>query len=194
MVRLKHRYLLVNLLYPSPSTAAAKSSATPLDAVHFHKPSSDRLTAGLLIKIIREGIADLFGDYGAGMTSGTLAVKYFSPATSTAIIRVSRNHYRLVWAALTFLTRLPHPVNQDCVAQVVRVSGTIRKAEEEAIRCAKQAILQARRTAGEGAPPADVLLSKPGLGMFDASRDDEDTPMKDLVSNDDEDDGDDSDP
>lgn len=193
MVRLKHRYLLVNFLYPSPSTTPSKTPTALPDVVDFHKPSSDKLTAGLLIKILRESIADLFGDYGAGMTSGTLAIKYFSPATSTAIIRVSRNHYRLVWAALTFLTHLPHPVNQDCVAQVVRVSGTIRKAEEEAIRRAKQAILQAKRAAGDGAPSADALLNKPGLGMFDASKDDEDIPMKGPVS-DDDDDGDDSDP
>jgi ribonuclease P/MRP protein subunit POP5 len=34
-------------------------------------------------------------------------------------------------------------VDQACVIQVVRVSGTIRKAEEEAIRRAKAAILRA---------------------------------------------------
>lgn len=120
------------------------------------------------------------------------SVKYFSPATSTAIIRVARNHYRLVWAALTFTTRLPHPVNQDCVVQVVRVSGTIRKAEEEAIRRAKQAILQARRTAGDNVLSADALLSKSGGGSFDAAKDDEDAPMEGIVD-DEDDEGDDSD-
>lgn len=73
------------------------------------------------------------------------AVKYLSPATSTAIIRVTRAHYRLVWAALSFITKLPRPIEQDCVVQVVRVSGTIRKAEEEAIRRAKASILRAQR-------------------------------------------------
>lgn len=34
-------------------------------------------------------------------------------------------------------------MDQACVIQVVRVSGTIRKAEEEAIRRAKAAILRA---------------------------------------------------
>ena len=33
-------------------------------------------------------------------------VNYFSPATSTAIIRCPRDHYELVWAALTFVTKL----------------------------------------------------------------------------------------
>lgn len=73
------------------------------------------------------------------------AVKYFSSATSTAIIRVSRNHYRLVWAALTFINHFPKPVNAPCVIQVIRVSGTIRKAEEEAIRRARDNVQRARR-------------------------------------------------
>lgn len=72
MVRLKHRYLLVNFLYPSPVTSSSKPAKAVPDVVQFHQPSSDKLTAGLLIKIIRDGIAELFGDYGAGMTSGTL--------------------------------------------------------------------------------------------------------------------------
>lgn len=182
MVRLKHRYLLVNFLYPSPATSSSKPAKAVPDVVQFHQPSSDKLTAGLLIKIIRDGIAELFGDYGAGVTSGTLQVKYFSPATSTAIIRVSRDHYRLVWAALSFITRLPHPVNQDCVVQVVRVSGTIRKAEEEAIKRAKQGILHARRDAS-----ADVLLDQRGAAMSDASKVHEDVPMRGVVDDEDDD-------
>jgi len=41
-------------------------------------------------------------------------------------------------------------MEQTCVFQVVRVSGTIRKSEEEAIRRAKASILQAHRAAGGG--------------------------------------------
>jgi ribonuclease P/MRP protein subunit POP5 len=78
-------------------------------------------------------------------------VKYFSPATSTAIIRVSRDHYRLVWAALTFTSQLPK-IGQPCVLQVVRVSGTIRKAEEEAVRRAQLAIRKAQRDTARSRP------------------------------------------
>lgn len=47
---------------------------------------------------------------------------------------------------MTHLPELPkQPTPQSCVMQVVRVSGTIRKAEEEAIRRARAAILNARR-------------------------------------------------
>ncbi|KAK8250038.1 Rpp14/Pop5 family-domain-containing protein [Phyllosticta capitalensis] len=191
MVRLKHRYLLVNFLYPSPTGTsnanASKSSHALPNVIQFHQPSSDRLTAGYLVKLIRESIVDLFGDHGAGLTSGTLQIKYLSPATSTAIIRVARSHYRLVWAALSFLTRLPDPVNQSCVVQVVRVSGTIRKAEEEAIRRAKKSVLRARESLGDSAVAAEALLSKGGTIAMNGNDQDEDVVMNG-IEDDDEDD------
>lgn len=50
----------------------------------------------------------------------------------------------MVWAALTFVTKLPHPNHTPIVIKVVRVSGTIRKAEEEVIRRAKAVIRRAK--------------------------------------------------
>jgi len=50
----------------------------------------------------------------------------------------------MVWAALTFTTRLPRPADAPVVVKVVRVSGTIRKAEEEVIRGAKMIIRRAK--------------------------------------------------
>lgn len=70
---------------------------------------------------------------------------YLSTVTSTAIIRVSRECYRLVWAALSFTTQLPKPVNTPCVFQILRISGTIRKSEEEAIRLAISTVRKATR-------------------------------------------------
>ena len=52
------------------------------------------------------------------------------------------------------MTQLPrtskHDSPQPCVMQVVRVSGTIKKAEEEAIRRARAAILRVKRENGDG--------------------------------------------
>ncbi|KAJ4352573.1 RNA-binding protein pop5 [Didymosphaeria variabile] len=73
-----------------------------------------------------------------------MAITYWSPATSTAIIRCPREHYEMVWAALTLTTKLPRPVDTPIVIKVVRVSGTIRKAEEEVIRRAKGIIRRAK--------------------------------------------------
>lgn len=147
MVRQKNRYLLINILYPTPRNASGVSKQP--DVVQFHQPSSAKLEPHVLVRAIRDQVTMHFGDYGTGMTSASLAVKYLSPATSTAIIRVTRSHWRLVWAALTFMKKLPKPVDEACVIQVVRVSGTIRKAEEEAIRRAREAVLKARRQAEE---------------------------------------------
>ena len=77
------------------------------------------------------------------VTECAATVKYFSPATATFILRVSRDHYRLVWSALACLTRLP-PEGAPCVMRVVRVSGTIRKSVEEAVRRARVGMERAR--------------------------------------------------
>lgn len=47
----------------------------------------------------------------------------------------------MVWSAMTFINKLPD--GRACVFQVIRVSGTIRKSEEEAIRRARLSILRA---------------------------------------------------
>lgn len=147
MVRIKHRYLLLNILYPTQekSTTTTKPDEEIPWTVYFRKASSDRLDGRLLLRMIRDGVSELFGDYGAGMVASSLQVKYVSSATSTAIVRVARAHYRLVWAALSFVTKVPKPVDAACVIQVVRVSGTIKKSEEEAVRRARVHIVRARR-------------------------------------------------
>ncbi|KAL8679364.1 MAG: hypothetical protein Q9224_007041, partial [Gallowayella concinna] len=160
----------------------------------IHKPTTDGLSPQLLAKAIRDQILLMYGDYGSGITSTGLLVKYLSPATSTAIIRCSRANYQIVWAALTFMTHLPRLPDQDklqpCVMQVVRVSGTIRKAEEEVIRRARAAILKARREDQEGdaggldailGPANERVLSKrlgkdedPPIGIEDDDEDPDD--------------------
>ncbi|PMD62836.1 uncharacterized protein K444DRAFT_511400, partial [Hyaloscypha bicolor E] len=142
MVRLKNRYLLVNILYPELEDRKGKTKVP--DIVEFNQPTTDAFTAGALLKGLKAEIADVFGDYGSGAISESLNVKYLSPATSTFILRVSRAYYKLAWAALSLMTSVPVKDGKNCVFRVVRVSGTIRKAEEEAIRRARELILKAR--------------------------------------------------
>lgn len=67
------------------------------------------------------------------------------------------------------MTQLPesskHGTPRLCVMQVVRVSGTIKKAEEEVIKKAKAAILRAKRESGEGG--TDGLMGLLGYGHLD---------------------------
>lgn len=102
------------------------------------------------MRLIRANVSENFGDYGAGVLGGSLSIKYLSQATSTAIIRCTRAHYRLVWAALTLAGCLSrygggrkHDEKVECIFRVVRVSGTIKKAEEAAIRRARRQIMAA---------------------------------------------------
>ena len=79
----------------------------------------------------------------------TYAVKYLSPATSTFILRVSRAHFRLVWAALTCMDRVPVRNGKPCTFRVAHVSGTIRKVEEAAVRRARDLCFAVRDGSAE---------------------------------------------
>ncbi|ERF71603.1 hypothetical protein EPUS_00592 [Endocarpon pusillum Z07020] len=141
MVRIKHRYLLIQILYPSLQTSNPEAP----DSVLFHAPTAPHITSSTLIHLLRTQVSLLFGDYGSGVLAAGFSIKYFSNATSTAIVRCPRAHYRLAWAALTFVTELPGATKgptegERCVFRVVRVSGTIKKAEEEAVRRARRMI------------------------------------------------------
>lgn len=169
MVRIKHRYLLIQILYPTAITPNSKPQsqslnspalppqnilAAPPPTLSLHAPTPDSITTGTLIRLIRAQITSLLGDYGAGLSNNGLSIKYFSNATSTFILRCERTAFRLVWAAVTFVRGFSSAAGAGngygrkgggllagkeipCVMQVLRVSGTIRKCEEELIRRAK---------------------------------------------------------
>jgi len=155
MVRIKHRYLLLEILYPTTplsTTNSPKSSLYPSPAdfhLPFHSPTSDLLTPQLLTRFLRDAISDLYGDYGAALVSSSLVVKYLSCPTSTAIVRVNRSGWRMLWGGITSITRLnlgrAGKESVECVIRVVRVSGTIRKSEEECIRRSKESIRRAKK-------------------------------------------------
>ncbi|POR39102.1 Ribonuclease P/MRP protein subunit POP5 [Tolypocladium paradoxum] len=138
MVRIKERYLLVDIVYP-PDPAKGLS-----DLLVRNQPTIERLTPPALLKAIRAEVAQLFGDYGSGALEGHLSVKYLSLATSTFILRCSRSHYQMLWAALTLMDHVPVKDGRPCVFRVVRVSGTMRKVSEEAIRQSRRIILAAK--------------------------------------------------
>ncbi|KAM7217061.1 Rpp14/Pop5 family domain containing protein [Rhypophila decipiens] len=181
MVRLKDRYLLVNIVYSDTPGAATKKQTSKAgqqqqqqepvsDLLLFNQPTTGDLTSQMLLKAIRSQVNTLFGDCGSGAVDRRLQVKYLSPATSTFILLVSRAYYRLVWAALSFMDSVPTRNGRRCMYRVVRVSGTIRKVEEDAIRRARLLILAAKREmAGEKAGTAlDALFG--GSGGKDMTR------------------------
>lgn len=80
-------------------------------------------------------------------------VNYWSTSTSTAIIRCPRDHYEMVWAVLTYITHLPLKPAVPVVIKVIRVSGTLRKAEEEVIRRSQIIVKRAKTWEGAGQMP-----------------------------------------
>ena len=74
MVRVKHRYLLLHILYPSPapspSSSSSLSSSNPSKTNHtlsIRRPTPRSLTPGLLLNLLRDAITELFGDWGVGV-------------------------------------------------------------------------------------------------------------------------------
>lgn len=57
--------------------------------------------------------------------------------TSTGILRVSRDHVRLAWAALSYINEID---GRKTVIRITRVSGTIKKCEIAAIKKNKSRI------------------------------------------------------
>ncbi|KAF4336606.1 rpp14 family [Fusarium beomiforme] len=158
MVRIKERYLLVNIIYP-PDPAKATKSNLP-DFVLHHQPTIEKLTAGALIKGIKAEVASLYGDYGSGSLM-SCSVKYLSLATSTFILRCSRAHYQMLWSALTVMDHVP--VKDG------------RPSEEEAIRQAKRLILAAKEETGSQSLLSLSLCDQEEmiLDINDASSDEE---------------------
>jgi hypothetical protein len=73
MVRLKHRYLLINILYPSPQKERATDTLPSL--LQFRRPTPAQLTSQLLLQAVRESVVALYGDYGGGAVGSTLSSK-----------------------------------------------------------------------------------------------------------------------
>lgn len=71
MVRVKNRYLVVKLLYPVAPTRPSAGDELP-DLVQFHAPTPDTFHPGQLLRVVRDAVADLFGDYGVAMVNSAL--------------------------------------------------------------------------------------------------------------------------
>ncbi|KAK5206497.1 RNA-binding protein pop5 [Exophiala xenobiotica] len=148
MVRIKQRYILFNVLYPGTTTPPPQpSSQTPTPSyVLFSRPSPPHLNGRLLLSTIRSTIQSLFGDHGMSVVQSSLRIMYFSPSTSTVILRVPRAHFRLVWASLTFMDTVPGPQRNSapvqCVIRVTRARRDIVRAKRQGREDEDETMLQ----------------------------------------------------
>ncbi|KAF2967371.1 hypothetical protein GQX73_g6215 [Xylaria multiplex] len=98
MVRIKERYLLVNILYPTELGTRANLP----DVVLLNQPTSDELTPGALLRAIRAEVAVLFGDYGSGALEGGGLSGNQVPLTSNLNLHIA-NRTRLLPICLVSL-------------------------------------------------------------------------------------------
>lgn len=117
MVRFKNRYLLCQLSL-----------------------ENDEIIEGLggysILGAITEQLLLLYGDAGAVLQDG-LSVKYFSFHTNVAIIRTRKEHFKLIWAAITLMRLFRR---RKCSFRVVHVAGTIKHAQIKTIAYDKECI------------------------------------------------------
>lgn len=190
MVRIKHRYLLLQILYPT-APAASSARTTTKDVISINSPTPDWFTPQMLLRLIRNQLTDLFGDMGGAHGAADLKVNYWNNPTSTAIVRCRRESVRLVWAACMFVRVLRQAMQGgprngvigkssgateiECVMRVVHVSGTINKVTEALLARtrAQMSRVRALETLQSGGANLDAVLGvKSGTG--NALRNDQD--------------------
>lgn len=70
MVRIKERYLLVDIVYPGAAQDLFQADLP--DILVYHQPTTDAFTTHSLVRALKDGIMHLFGDYGAGTVQRSL--------------------------------------------------------------------------------------------------------------------------
>lgn len=70
MVRIKERYLLVNIVYPEAAQDQAKASLP--DLLVNNQPTANACNGRSIQHAIKAEATDLFGDYGAGAVERSL--------------------------------------------------------------------------------------------------------------------------
>lgn len=99
MVRLKHRYLLVNIVYPPTGTDGAKplsqqegaaSDAETQFHLQVHRPTPDAFTPKLLAQMIKTTVGEMFGDWGmgrlGGASAGSVSGSFFSDSHTFCVL------------------------------------------------------------------------------------------------------------
>ncbi|KAJ2897023.1 RNA-binding protein pop5 [Coemansia aciculifera] len=133
MVRLKNRYICFEL-----QSQAQIEGTDSTERASGNQRSHEAPSARSVHALVREQIKLNFGDSGAGLVLSGLQVKYFSPQTQMGILRVPRDHCKMVSAALA-LTTLAN--KRPCSIRVRHVSGTIKKCQGAAIRTNRELIV-----------------------------------------------------
>jgi RNase P/RNase MRP subunit POP5 len=109
MVKFKSRYLLVETLYEGEMNQ-------PFDG-------------GKISVVLKNQVESLFGDIGLGKLIKNLQVKYMNNYTNLLIIRVGKEHLKMLWSALGLINDIEGVKTR---MHVIGISGTIKRCEMKA--------------------------------------------------------------
>uniref|UniRef100_A0A7S0YRF2 Ribonuclease P/MRP protein subunit POP5 n=1 Tax=Polytomella parva TaxID=51329 RepID=A0A7S0YRF2_9CHLO len=111
MVRYKNRYLVVELLWKDGKFDYSLGE-TPIS------------------QALKDSVSLNFGDYGQGLMSQSLQVRYFNPFTNVAIVRCTEACKNQAAVAVTLLDEVK---SRRCSTVLRYTSGRIQKAKEMAL-------------------------------------------------------------
>lgn len=131
MVRLKTRYVLFEVTYPSDALSNNDCKQNLL--LLKHKSSPKVVNSKIILQEIRRSLQLYLGDYGFGKVNSLLQLKYFSNNTSTGILRCHREDIDLLLTSLFFINKLGDEMN-NIVINPIKISGTIKKMEQFIIK------------------------------------------------------------
>lgn len=110
-MRIKERYLLVNILYPRDGTPIKKNPGDGKEIPDFvairHATQSD-LTPQLLLRAIKAETLALFGDCGAGSVERTLSGKLPGPYLTVSVDDLDSNQFSQILQPLNVHLYSPH--------------------------------------------------------------------------------------
>jgi ribonuclease P/MRP protein subunit POP5 len=108
MVKFKSRYILIE-----PKFENDKRSIKDFDP-------------GKLANIIKNKVEQLFGDIGLGKVNKNLQISFLRNFSNLIIIRVSRDHIKLLSTVLALMNELE---GETIKMHILKISGTIKKCE-----------------------------------------------------------------
>ncbi|PVZ98666.1 hypothetical protein BB558_005322 [Smittium angustum] len=131
MVRFKNRYISFKIDIENEYEIQSGSKESKKSVVNLSISDID--------STIRTFVNSNYGDAGMSLLIGNMTVKYFSPVTKLGILRVARDHYRMLWSSLTMISQIK---SKRCRFSVLHISGTINKCQKAAISFDRELILK----------------------------------------------------
>ncbi|XP_071849344.1 ribonuclease P/MRP protein subunit POP5-like isoform X2 [Apostichopus japonicus] len=124
MVRLKNRYFLCKVIFPSPDE------------------SNEMLTSQEFRRAIEKAAREIFGEFGLGIVGNRLRVIKVNSHSKTAIVRVQHRATRMLSQLLPFIKQ--HQ-KTDVIIQTLHVTGTVATCQKALIKYERRTLLELLR-------------------------------------------------